>query len=175
MQATAHAVPLETYLHTAYRPDCDWIEGELRERNVGQFEHSNLQTVLILYFGNRSKEWNIRVLPEQRVRVGPRKYRIPDVAVITFDQERSPILTNPPLILIEIMSPDDTASDLQDRCLEYIQMGVNNVWIFDPFKRRAWNVDLEGWHAVDSEDAQATLTAGNIRLIPKEIFDLASA
>jgi len=25
-------VPLETYLETTYRPDCDWIDGELRER-----------------------------------------------------------------------------------------------------------------------------------------------
>lgn len=174
MQTTAQAVPLETYLHTSYRPDCDWIEGELRERNVGQFEHSNLQGELIAYFRAKREEWRVRALPEQRVRVGPRKYRIPDISVIGLDAERTPILTEPPLLVIEIMSPDDTAADLHDRCLEYLQMGVKNIWVFDPFKQRTWDVDLLGWHAVDSENAQTTLTAGSIRLNPKEIFDLAS-
>ncbi|MGH9584921.1 MAG: Uma2 family endonuclease [Bryobacteraceae bacterium] len=174
MQAIAQAVPLETYLHTSYRPDCDWIEGEIRERNEGQFEHSNLQAVLTAYFHTRREEWNVRVLPEQRVRVGPRKYRIPDIAIIGLDRERTPILTEAPLIVIEIMSPDDTAADLHDRCLEYLQMGVSHVWVFDPFKHRTWDVDSLGWHAVASEDPQAVLAAGVIQLVPKQIFDLSS-
>jgi len=33
--AVATAVPLSEYLNTTYRPDCDYLEGELLERNVG--------------------------------------------------------------------------------------------------------------------------------------------
>ena len=29
--STPVMVPIETYLDTCYRPDCDWIDGELKE------------------------------------------------------------------------------------------------------------------------------------------------
>ena len=28
------------YLRTSYRPDCDFVDGSVEERNVGEFEHS---------------------------------------------------------------------------------------------------------------------------------------
>lgn len=171
---TLQEVALDTYLHTSYRPDCDWLAGQLRERNVGQFEHSNLQAVLISYFHARRDEWKIRVLPEQRVQVGPARFRVPDIVVIPLDQERTPVLTAAPLICIEIVSPDDTAADLQDRCLEYLQMGVEKVWVFDPVKHRAWDVDAAGWHTVDSATDEAIMALGCIRLNPKQIFELGS-
>ena len=29
-------VPLEEYLRTTYHPDCEWVDGEVKERNVGE-------------------------------------------------------------------------------------------------------------------------------------------
>ncbi len=106
--------------------------------------------------------------------VRPGRYRVPDIAIIPIDRERTPILTEPPLIVIEIMSPADRAADLQDRCLEYIHMGVKKLWVFDLVKRRTWDVDAQAWHAVDSANDQAVLGLGAIRLSPKEIFELNS-
>ncbi len=37
---TATLVPLEEYLHTSYHPDRDWVEGELKEWNMGDGPHS---------------------------------------------------------------------------------------------------------------------------------------
>jgi hypothetical protein len=34
-------VSLEEYLHTSYRPDCDFVEGHVLERNVGLRTHSS--------------------------------------------------------------------------------------------------------------------------------------
>ena len=28
-------VSVEEYLHTSYRPDCDYVDGEVQERNLG--------------------------------------------------------------------------------------------------------------------------------------------
>ena len=36
-------VGLDDYLHTTYEPDCDYVEGVLEERNLGQKGHSDLQ------------------------------------------------------------------------------------------------------------------------------------
>jgi Uma2 family endonuclease len=45
------------------------------------------------------------------------------------------ILTDPPLLVIEILSPDDSYSDTQERTQDYRAMGVETVWIVDPKTR----------------------------------------
>lgn len=45
------------------------------------------------------------------------------------------ILTEPPLLVVEILSPDDTYSDTQERAQDYREMGVETVWIIDPKTR----------------------------------------
>jgi Uma2 family endonuclease len=45
------------------------------------------------------------------------------------------VLTEPPLLVIEILSPDDTYSDTQERARDYRAMGVETVWIIDPRTR----------------------------------------
>ncbi len=75
-------ISVEEYLATVFRPDCDYDDGEVQERNFGEWDHSSLQKRLLLYFGNRENEWGIQVVPEQRVQVGPTRFRIPDVTVV---------------------------------------------------------------------------------------------
>jgi hypothetical protein len=36
-------VSVEEYLHTSYDPDCDYVDGEIVERNVGELDHSDSQ------------------------------------------------------------------------------------------------------------------------------------
>ena len=43
------AVPVSDYLETSYRPDCDYLDGQLLERNVGEWEHSRLQGLIASY------------------------------------------------------------------------------------------------------------------------------
>jgi Uma2 family endonuclease len=45
------------------------------------------------------------------------------------------VLIEPPLLVIEILSPDDTYSDTQERARDYRTMGVEMVWIIDPKTR----------------------------------------
>ena len=46
--STATLVPVEEYLATIYHPDCDYVDGVLLERNVGQKDHSNLSRAPLL-------------------------------------------------------------------------------------------------------------------------------
>ena len=80
--STSTLVPLAEYLNTSYRPDCDYLEGELLERNVGEWDHSRLQTLLAWYLRSREKQWGILAVTEQRVQVKARRYRVPDVTVL---------------------------------------------------------------------------------------------
>lgn len=78
----AASIPVSEYLNSSYRPDCDYLDGELLERNVGEWDHSRLQMLLSRFLFDREKQWGIVVVPEQRVQVGPTRFRVPDITVI---------------------------------------------------------------------------------------------
>ena len=161
-------VSLEEYLGTTYRPDCDYVDGEVRERNLGEYEHANLQTGVAAWFGNHQREWNIRVLVEQRVRVRPRRYRIPDVCVLDRDQPIEPVFTRPPLICIEILSKDDSLRSVRERVDDYLNFGVPNVWILDPEPRKAYVCSRTGFQ--EPEGGVLEVAGSPIRVPLAEIF-----
>ena len=132
--ATALHIPIHEYLGTSYRPDREYVDGEIRERNVGKWEHARLQWLLAHWFGNHEKEWGITGSTEQRVRVAENRISVPDLVVLTAGAQPN-VLTDPPLLVNEILSPDDSYSDTQERAQDYRAMGVETVWIIDPKTR----------------------------------------
>jgi hypothetical protein len=44
--ANSPLIPLSDYLTTSFRPDREYVDGVLVERNVGKNEHSRLQSLL---------------------------------------------------------------------------------------------------------------------------------
>lgn len=134
IMATISLIPLREYLSTSYRPDREYVDGEIRERNVGKWEHARAQWLLAVWFGSHEKEWGIVGSTEQRVRVSENRVRVPDLVVLTAGAQPD-VLTDPPLLVIEILSPDDSYSDTQERAQDYRKMGVETVWIIDPKTR----------------------------------------
>jgi hypothetical protein len=45
--AASTVISLEEYLHSMYRPDCDYVDGNVIERNVGEFAHSLMQGIVM--------------------------------------------------------------------------------------------------------------------------------
>jgi hypothetical protein len=41
--SSATLVSVQEYMATSYRPDRDFVDGELQKRNLGELEHSLLQ------------------------------------------------------------------------------------------------------------------------------------
>ena len=37
---TGTLISVEQYLATSYRPDCDYVDGRIEERNLGKLDHS---------------------------------------------------------------------------------------------------------------------------------------
>ncbi len=136
--ASTALVSVEEYLATSYRPDRDFVDGELEDRNLGELEHSLLQALVLVTFWNNREAWGVMPLPEQCVQVSPTRFRVPDVTVLRSDQPREPVITVPPLILIEILSKDDSLRSMRERVDEYLNFGVQHVWIIDPAMKRAY-------------------------------------
>ena len=138
MGAARTQVSIDEYLHTAYEPDCDYVDGIVLERNVGEKDHSKVQRELLLYLHERRKLWNIFVIQEQRVQVSRTRFRVPDLCVIAGPEPDEQIFTSPPFLCVEILSPEDRMSRMQERIDDYLRFGVSYVWVIDPQTERAW-------------------------------------
>ncbi len=154
-------IPVEEYLSTSYRPDREYVDGSLLERNVGEWDHSKLQMFVSAYFYNRRKDLRIHVVPEQRVQVKPTRFRVPDVCVVAGDEPKEQILISPPFLCVEILSKDDRMSEMQERIEDYLSFGVRYVWVLDPRTKRAYVHTPEGSHevrdALRTENPEVTL------------------
>ncbi|HWE52307.1 MAG TPA: Uma2 family endonuclease [Bryobacteraceae bacterium] len=126
------AVPVEQYLRTAYDPDCEYIDGQVVERSAGEYPHSRLQGLLYAYFLRRRKPWNITPIIVQRVQVAPTTFLIPDIYVLSGPEPRTKIVTEPPLIWIEILSSEDRPVRVNRKVRKVIQFGAAYVWVIDP-------------------------------------------
>ena len=146
MAAATSIVPvsLYEYLHSDYQPDCEYVDGILEERNLGELDHSDLQGELIMLFRTHRDEWRVNAYPELRGQVSPTRYRVPDVCVLHAAQARNPIVVQAPLLCIEILSPEDRFGRIRKKCDEYLQMGVVEAWIFDAEERLVFVLHRDG-------------------------------
>ena len=125
---------VEEYLRTSYHPDCEFVDGAIIERNLGERDHSRLQCELITTLDARG--WN--VFPSQRIQVSTRRFRVPDVCIVLGDEPDDQIFHQPPFICIEILSKDDTLAALQEKIDDFLKFGVRYVWVINPRNKRAW-------------------------------------
>jgi Uma2 family endonuclease len=137
-------VSVSEYLASSYDPDCDYVDGEILERNVGEYDHAKLQKRLILYLGNREAELRIHVVPEQRVQVSRTRFGVPDVCVVAGAEPTEQVFTKPPALCIEILSPEDTMTRMQERIDDHLKFGVPHVWVLDPRLKRAYDFTASG-------------------------------
>ncbi len=61
-------ITVDEYLTTAYSPDCDYVDGHIEERNLGEQPQSGLQRAFITYLDTRRDQWGIRVWPSSASR-----------------------------------------------------------------------------------------------------------
>ena len=137
---------VEEYLASSYSPDREYLDGMVVERNLGEQDHSIVQAALVAYFFNRQKQWGLHVFPEQRVQVRPNRFRVPDLCVVLGPRPKEQIFTKPPFLCIEILSPEDRASNVRERIGDYLAFGVRYVWVLDPRTRTAYIHTAEGSH-----------------------------
>lgn len=135
---------------------------------MGEKEHAIIQRVLTLLFGNHRKDWNIEVYPELRVQVTEQNYRIPDVTVTRAGLKWERILTQPALLFIEILSPEDTLSRIRQRVDDYLRFGTTNVWVIDPELRKAYVCSSSGFQ--EPQNGVLTIPGTPVQVILSDLF-----
>lgn len=162
-------VTVEEYLSTVYEPGCEYDNGVVVERNLGEFEHAYLQTLLAALFTNNMQTWGVFGLVEQQVQINPQRYLIPDICVLRIGARTDDILSEPPLIVFEILSPEDKIRQAAKKAAEYLQFGVEHVWIIDPHARVAYKGTPAGLQRVPTGELAVQGTPIAIRI--SELFE----
>jgi Uma2 family endonuclease len=159
---------VEEYLRTSWSPDRELVDGRIEERNLGEKEHSILQRYFTFLFMLKRDEWRAEVFPELRTQTKATNLRVPDVLVVRANDKFKRYITRPPLIAIEILSPEDEMADIRKKAQEYRLFGVENIWIVDPEKRIAYRyaeTDLE-----EVRTGELTVPGTPIRVVLSEMF-----
>jgi Uma2 family endonuclease len=161
-------VSVEEYLSMEFEHDCEYVDGVIEERDLGEFEHSYVQSLLIGLFLKNRKEWGVYPLPEQRVQTQKTHFRVPDVAILREGTRREPILTRPPFMVIEVQSPDQPMSRTAKKAAEYLSFGIEHVWVVDPYARVGYRGTPQGLELVRS--GELSVPDSPIRIVLDELF-----
>ena len=113
----------------------DYVDGEIVERTLPNSIHSQVQAELVFWFRQNRDVHGFHARPEIRLRVAEARYRIVDLAVFWPNEPTALIPAEAPLVVVEIVSPDDAWTDIYAKLREYHAMGVEHVWLVDPESR----------------------------------------
>src|SRR5438309_8142906 len=95
---------VEEYLHASFDgPDCEYLDGEVVERNMGEIPHGDVQGNLYRLLWRLRSRLGLRVIPEIRIQINPRRYRVADIAVWRDDNIGTGIPTVPPFLVVEVL------------------------------------------------------------------------
>ena len=161
-------ISVEEYFAASFEYDCEWVDGALVERNGGQFEHSFLMALVGAQFFNHRADWKTIPLLSVRIRTGPTRIRVPDLTILRENAPRERILTHPPLLVIEIQSPEDTMRRTTAKAAEYLEFGIEHVWVIDPYARVAYRGTANGLELVCGPELAIPET--RIRIVLAELF-----
>ena len=163
MHPTTTLTPVDEYLSTSYTPDVDYLDGYLEERNVGTKSHGKMAFRIAKLLENRG----LAAFIETRLRISPTRFRVPDVCAYLTEPDED-VFTTPPLLCVEVLSPEDRMNKVVTLAKEYLALGVPVVWVIDPVGRQAFTVaPLTGLY----ENTQGSLSAGEVHLTLNEILE----
>jgi Uma2 family endonuclease len=157
------------YLHETWSPDRELVNGEIVERNLGGKSHAAWQIAFCRILSELRISANIRVYPELRLQTSSTNFRIPDVMAIDRNAPDEEIITHAPLLCVEILSPDDRFSKMEEKVEEYFATGVRAVWIIDPLAQTGYQ--CEGARLADWKISPTLVVSGTpIRIEMSDII-----
>jgi len=146
------------------KPETEWVRGRALQKVSPTYDHGALQMV----FGIALRKWALsgshgRVASEWRFRVSPPgavvRPLVPDVAFLAY--ERLPadaarddvqVPLGAPTVAVEILSPYDRRSDVQDKVATYLAAGTSAVVIVDPRRETMTVHDRDGARVLGAGD-----------------------
>lgn len=172
--STSAIISVAEYLKQVYEPDAEYVDGEVLERNLGEHDHARLQTLISRALGQFEDTHRLYVLVEQRVRVADtatrKRYRVPDILVLCQPFRITPVLLDPPLAVIEILSPEDRMSMMLTKVADYVQFGINYIFVIEPAERRLFLAEAGGLKPMADASVRFDTPSGEVAVDLNPLF-----
>jgi Uma2 family endonuclease len=141
--ASIQTMPVATrdLAHLQDEAGVEFVHGDILEKPVS-IDSSEIVGSLLRVAA--AKSGSARVFPSsmgyQCFADDPSKFRKPDVSVVRAERmlgidPKSGFLRIPPDLAVEVLSPNDLASDIAEKVEDYVRNGFNLVWVIDPATR----------------------------------------
>jgi Uma2 family endonuclease len=129
-----------------HTPTCEWIDGTLVEKAMGQFE-GWLTSILIgeFYLYLKTNDLGLVYTPDVVLRILPGLGRAADVAFVPWSalpggkppprEDAVPEVV--PTLAVEVLSKTNTRTEMTRKRGEYFRAGVKIVWEIDPATKSA--------------------------------------
>jgi Uma2 family endonuclease len=108
------------------------------------------------------------------------KSRIPDLMILTAEQCQeirnmtTAVIEFPPLLVVEIVSPNNADDDYRYKRSEYAVRGIPEYWIIDPIALKISVLNLiSGFYELaefNNEDRIISVTFPDLQLTPQMVF-----
>ena len=166
----------DEYQRLPERMRAEWVDGEVIVSPSPTFRHQQAARRLANLLERSLPD--LVVVEAVTVVLAPKlRERIPDVVVVT--EEPSGVVTETPLIAVEVTSPGNRSEDTVRKSTEYLAAGVGQYWLADPVERTldVFELGPDGWVVVarvDRDTPEATVlvrTHGTVALGLAELFD----
>lgn len=161
--------PEEFLVHSLPDVKAELVRGELRVNPPGGGPHGAAGANLLFMLAEHVRRNRLgRVFGDgvgYQLMQLPRTVRVPDASFVRMDQLpsggiRHGLFKFAPAIAIEVLSPSETAWELQEKLDDYRIAGTDLVWVADPVKRTVMVVSQnEPLFMLREGD---TLTGGNV-------------
>jgi Uma2 family endonuclease len=133
--ATKAQITAEQYLHMTFEYDAEYVHGEIVERALPDLNHSRTQARVCFQLEDLHSLFRLLPCIGVRMKLAEGLFRVADVAVFS-SRPIEDYPEQPPLVVVEIVSPDDRHHYLMEKLEEYRVWGVANIWVVDPLSKR---------------------------------------
>jgi len=116
--------------------DVELIDGVVIQRIAAQDQHEDLFRFLFVLLAVYVEEHSLGIVRGSRtlVPITPHRGRLPDILFVRKEREdivEQKGLTGAPDLVVEIVSPGDTATEMMQRQTDYEGIGTKEFWIID--------------------------------------------
>ena len=145
------------------------VRGEVRMTPPAGASHGRVATKLVVHLSNYVEERRLGyvfgdAVGYELVRF-PHTVRVPDASFVRAERIpaeglRAVLFRFPPDLAIEVLSPSETASSLEEKIRDYATAGTPLIWIADPARRTILTIPADA--PVSWLEESDTLTGGAV-------------
>ncbi len=159
-------VSLDDYLKMSFEYDAEYVDGEIVERAMPDNFHSRTVYQLIKILVPLVDSKGLAARPDIRLRLSPKKVRIPDISLFREDPTED-YPSSPPLVAVEVVSAGDAFSRLLGKLEEYREWGAENIWVVEPRAQKFFVFDDESYRSAPRFE----LPEFDFAIEPADLFD----